>query len=87
MSEKVDLAIRDARLLMRIQHSGILSTLSVSVAGYPFGSVTPFMMLGNGNLVIYASDIAQHARNMKADPKVSIVSMTAVPMIHKRQRV
>ena len=72
MSEKVDLAIRDARLLMRIQHSGILSTLSVSVAGYPFGSVTPFMMLGNGNLVIYASDIAQHARNMKADPKVSI---------------
>jgi putative heme iron utilization protein len=72
MSEKVDLAIRDARTLMRTQHSGILSTISVSVAGYPFGSVTPFMMLGNGDLVIYASDIAQHARNMKADPKVSI---------------
>ena len=72
MSEKVDLAIKDARQLMRAQHSGILSTISVSVAGFPFGSVTPFMLTGEGDLVIYASDIAQHARNMKADPKVSI---------------
>ena len=72
MSEKVDLAIKDARQLMRAQHSGILSTISVSVSGYPFGSVTPFMLTGNGDLVIYASDIAQHARNIKADPKVSI---------------
>ncbi|MDM7861133.1 DUF2470 domain-containing protein [Alteromonas sp. ASW11-36] len=72
MSEKVTTAIRDARMLMRNQHSGILSTISISVAGYPFGSVTPFMLLGNGDLVIYASDIAQHARNMKADPKVSL---------------
>lgn len=72
MSEKMNAAIRDARMLLRTQHSGILSTISVSVSGYPFGSVTPFMLMGNGDLVIYASDIAQHARNIKADPRVSI---------------
>ena len=72
MAEKITLAIQDARQLMRRQHSGILSTISISVTGYPFGSVTPFMLNGQGDLIIYASDIAQHARNMKMDPRVSL---------------
>ena len=72
MSTKFNTAIKNARLLLRGQHSGILSTISVSVTGYPFGSVTPFMINQHGEAIIYASDIAQHARNIKADSRVSI---------------
>ncbi|MFC3122795.1 HugZ family pyridoxamine 5'-phosphate oxidase [Agaribacter flavus] len=64
--------IHAARRLMREQHSGVLSTTSLSMKGFPFGSVIPFLMTESGDLVIYASDIAQHSRNMKAQEKVSV---------------
>jgi putative heme iron utilization protein len=64
--------IHQARSLMRIQHSGVLATQSLSIKGFPFGSVTPYLMTEQGDLIIYASDIAQHSRNMKADPHVSL---------------
>ncbi|WP_395344506.1 HugZ family protein [Ningiella sp. W23] len=64
--------ILDARLLLRQEHSGVLATNSLSVKGFPFGSVVPFLMTEDGDLVLYASDIAQHSRNMKADAKVSL---------------
>lgn len=64
--------IQDARRLMRSLHSGVLATNSLSVKGFPFGSVVPFLLTEEGDLVIYASDIAQHSRNMKADAKVSL---------------
>lgn len=57
---------------MRSEHSGVLSTISVAMEGYPFGSIIPYIMAENGDIIIYASDIAQHSRNMKANPKVSI---------------
>jgi putative heme iron utilization protein len=64
--------INQARILMREQHSGVLSTQSLSSSGFPFGSVTPYLMTEQGDLVIYASDIAQHSRNIKADSHVSV---------------
>lgn len=64
--------IHQARLLARSQHTGVLSTHSKALGGYPFGSVTPFMMTDNGNIIIYASDIAQHSRNMKENCRVSL---------------
>lgn len=64
--------IFDAKQLARSEHSGVLSTHSLSVKGYPFGSVIPYMMTQRGELILYASDIAQHSRNMKTAPKVSM---------------
>jgi putative heme iron utilization protein len=64
--------IYQARILMRTQHTGVLSTQSLSVKGYPFGSIIPFMMTDDGDIIIYASDIAQHSRNMTSDTKVSL---------------
>lgn len=64
--------MHNACKLIRSQHSGILSTLSLSVKGFPFGSVTPFLMTESGDIVLYASDIAQHSRNMNANEKVSL---------------
>ncbi|WP_018693121.1 HugZ family pyridoxamine 5'-phosphate oxidase [Algicola sagamiensis] len=62
----------EAKHLVRHVDSGVLSTISVSVEGYPFGSVTPYIMTDEGDLIIYISDLAQHTKNIATNPKVSM---------------
>lgn len=64
---------REARSLMLKCYDGVLSTLSVAVPGYPFGSVVPFCLDRNGNPIILIADIAQHTRNIRHDPRVSLI--------------
>ena len=64
--------IFDAKTLVRQQHSAVLSTHSQSVEGYPFGSIVPYFMTPEGDLIIYISQIAQHTRNIKGNHKVSM---------------
>lgn len=64
---------RDARRLLLNCYDGVLSTHSVHVAGYPFGSVVPFCLDRAGRPVILIADIAQHTRNITADPRVSLI--------------
>ena len=54
------------------QKYGVLSTLSVEVPGYPFGSVTPYCLDRQGFPIILISDIAQHTKNIQANPNVSL---------------
>lgn len=70
---KPDSAGAEARDLLLRCYDGVLSTISVSVAGYPFGSVVPFCLDRRGVPVILIADIAQHTRNVKADPRVSLI--------------
>lgn len=65
-------AVADAKRLVRALNSGVLSTISKNLQGYPFGSVTPFMSDSEGSLYIYISDIAQHAKNIREDARVSM---------------
>ena len=60
------------RRLIRSLDSGVLSTMSREMAGYPFGSVAPYVMTHAGELVLFVSSIAQHTRNMQANSKVSL---------------
>lgn len=62
-----------ARHFVRSQHSGVLSTLSQRVEGYPFGSVAPFVVDHAGCPVILISDLAEHTKNINADPRVSLI--------------
>lgn len=64
-----------ARRLLRSVDSGILSTMSKELPGYPFGSVTPFVMTHDGKIVIYVSAIAQHTANLLANPKTCLTAM------------
>ena len=64
-----------ARSLMMSEYQGILSTLSVEAQGYPFGSVTPYCFDRQGRPVILISRIAQHTKNIMADPKVSLIAI------------
>ena len=61
-----------ARRLVRTLDSGVLSTQSLELPGYPFGSVTPYAMTHEGRIALYVSGIAQHTANMEADPRVSL---------------
>jgi len=70
-------ALSEAKQLVRHATSGVLSTISKNMAGYPFGSVTPFMLDSEGNAYFYISDIAQHSKNMAQDAKVSLTVFVA----------
>lgn len=54
-------------------HKGILSTHSVKFTGYPFGSVAPFVLDHAGRPVILISTLAEHTKNIVANPNVSLV--------------
>ena len=64
--------MNEARSLLRKQSHGVLATVSLELPGYPFGSLTPYSLDQNASPIILVSDIAQHTKNMKADPKVSL---------------
>ena len=61
-----------ARELLLQQSFGVLSTISLDVPGYPFGSVTPYCVDDQCRPVIYISQIAQHTKNIIADLRVSL---------------
>ena len=71
MSKTLDKA-RTARELLLQRSFGVLSTISLDVPGYPFGSVAPYCFDENGQPIIYISHIAQHTRNILADPRLSL---------------
>ena len=61
-----------ARRLLNHQSVGVLSTHSIDVEGYPFGSIAPYTTNYDGEPIILISDIAQHTRNIKHNNKVSL---------------
>ena len=68
MQEQVDAA----RKVLHQQFAGVLSTHSVEYPGYPFGSVVPFCLDETGQPLILISGLAQHTRNIIANPKVAL---------------
>ncbi|HEY7772183.1 MAG TPA: DUF2470 domain-containing protein [Marinagarivorans sp.] len=71
-------AAGNARQLAQSHLTTVLSTLSKKLKGMPFGSVSPVMLSDEGDVIFYVSDIAQHARNLTADPRLSVTFFNAV---------
>ncbi len=63
----------EARKFLRSTRSGILSTHSARVEGYPFGSVAPFVLDHDCQPIILISNLAEHTKNIAANPKVSLL--------------
>jgi putative heme iron utilization protein len=63
----------EARKFLRSTCSGILSTHSTRHEGYPFGSVAPFVLDHHCQPIILISNIAEHTKNIAANPKVSLL--------------
>jgi putative heme iron utilization protein len=70
-SGKDDLASH-ARALLQRQQQGVLSTISVHRAGYPYGSLTPYALSRRGAPVILISALAAHTQNLAADARASL---------------
>ncbi len=62
-----------ARQFLRSTHNGVLSTFSNKFTSYPFGSVAPFILDHHAQPVILISSIAEHTKNIIANPKVSLL--------------
>jgi putative heme iron utilization protein len=61
-----------ASALLRGQRYGVLTTQSLAVPGYPFGSLTPYVLSDEGNPTILISTLAQHTQNIRADNRVCL---------------
>tara|TARA_B110000196_G_scaffold305348_1_gene302847 strand:+ start:60 stop:770 length:711 start_codon:yes stop_codon:yes gene_type:complete len=63
----------DARNIFLSEYKAVLSTHSVDVIGYPFGSIVPYCLNKIGLPIILISKIAQHTKNINSNAKVSLI--------------
>ena len=61
-----------ARRLLRQRTFGVLATHSQDLPGYPFGSITPYVLDRAGQPLILISTLAQHTKNIAKDNHVSL---------------
>jgi len=63
---------------------GVLSTISTKPEGFPFGSLVPFAQGGRGEPLLLLSALAQHTRNLRADPRACL--LVAAPGVEDPQQ-
>jgi putative heme iron utilization protein len=61
------------RKLVREARHGLLSTLGLEPAGFPYGSLVQAGSTKAGEPVIFVSRLSQHTKNLMKDPRVSLV--------------
>jgi putative heme iron utilization protein len=62
-----------ARTLLHLGRLGSLSTLSRKRPGFPFGSLMPFALDGEGRPLFLISTMAMHTQNLQQDPRASLL--------------
>jgi putative heme iron utilization protein len=68
-----------ARTLVTNQTRGALSTIAVDPAGTPFGSVVTYGLDDHGQPCFFVSTMAEHTRNLDADPRASLLVVEDTP--------
>ena len=66
-----------ARTLLNNRSTGVLSTLSLKLGGYPFGSAVPYCLDGEGRPVVLFSKLAEHTKNVEADNRCSLTVLAS----------
>ena len=56
---------------------GVLATHSARVVGHPFASLLPFVCTPGHAPMFLASELAEHTRNLDADPRASMLAFLA----------
>ena len=67
--KKIDSYTYSAINLFRNSNEGILSTISAKKDEYPFGSFVTYISGRDRKIYFYLSDIAEHTKNIKNNPK------------------
>lgn len=78
---------QDARRWLRAHRYGLLSTHSRALEGYPFGSVVPYVLDHDACPVMLVSRLAEHTKNLAADPRVSLLIHEAGDDVQAQARV
>lgn len=65
--------VQALRKLWHQSFHGLLSTHSEKHEGYPFGSLLPICLDSKGHPLMMISHLAQHTRNLDADPRCSLM--------------
>jgi putative heme iron utilization protein len=79
--------VNEARRFLRSTRKGILSTHSAKFAGYPYGSVAPFVLDHEGQPLILISTLAEHTKNIIANCKVSLLVFAGAEDLHANGRL
>ena len=77
----------EARHFLRSTYKGILSTHSARFAGYPFGSVAPFVLDQQGQPLVLISTLAEHTKNIIADCKASLLVFAGADDLQANSRL
>ncbi len=77
----------EAKQFLRSTRSGVLSSFSTKFAGYPFGSVMPFVLGHDCQPIVLISTIAEHTKNIIANPKVSLLVFAGAEDLHANGRL
>ncbi len=64
----------EAQQFLFSAQKGVLSTQSTKFEGYPFGSVTPYVVNHQGMPVILISSLAEHTKNIIQNAHVSLLA-------------
>ncbi|MDX8378535.1 MAG: pyridoxamine 5'-phosphate oxidase family protein [Gallionella sp.] len=64
----------EARRMLRAHRYGTLCTLSKKLDGFPFGSITPYLVDHDGTLILLISALAEHRKNIDHDDRVSLIT-------------
>jgi len=62
-----------SRTLAAATTTAMLATQSVEQPGFPFGSIVTYALDGTGRPLLWLSDLAEHSRNLAADPRASLL--------------
>jgi putative heme iron utilization protein len=63
------------RTLLAATRTGTLATVAVDPAGFPFGSLVAYAVDDLGRPLLCLSDLAEHSRNLAADPRASLMAV------------
>jgi putative heme iron utilization protein len=61
-----------ARDLLQRERLGVLATLSARKPGWPAPSLAPYALSARGEPLLLISALAQHTRNLEADPRACL---------------
>ena len=89
MKNKLTTYEADAAFLFRSESTGILSTVSKKVKGYPFGSLVTYVSGKSRVVFFHASDLAEHTKNFMHNSKASltVTKVKAKPDQQNSQRL
>lgn len=62
------------RTLLATTSTGALATVALDPAGFPFGSLVAYAVDDLGRPLLCLSDLAEHSRNLAADPRASLMA-------------